>query len=45
MITPKYTREIPQRYRLEAGKCAECGYLADAAVTAIRTGTPRRWGP
>lgn len=28
MITPKYTREIPQRYRLEAGKCARCGYLA-----------------
>ncbi len=28
MITPKYTREIPQRYRLEAGKCAGCGYLA-----------------
>jgi uncharacterized OB-fold protein len=28
MITPKYTREIPQRYRLEAGKCSECGYLA-----------------
>lgn len=28
MITPKYTREIPQRYRLEAGKCAGCGYIA-----------------
>lgn len=28
MITPKYTREIPQRYRLEAGKCTGCGYIA-----------------
>jgi uncharacterized OB-fold protein len=28
MIVPRYTREIPQRYRLEAGKCGECGYLA-----------------
>lgn len=28
MITPKYTREIPQRYRLEAAKCEECGFLA-----------------
>ena len=28
MIVPKYTREIPQRYRLEAGKCTECGYIA-----------------
>ena len=28
MITPKYTREIPQLYRLEAGKCVGCGYLA-----------------
>ncbi|MFC1683661.1 Zn-ribbon domain-containing OB-fold protein [Candidatus Zixiibacteriota bacterium] len=23
-----YWREIPQRYRLEAGKCSECGYVA-----------------
>lgn len=28
MIVPKYTREIPQRYRLEAGKCKLCGYIA-----------------
>lgn len=28
MIVPRYTREIPQRYRLEAGKCEKCGYLA-----------------
>ena len=28
MIVPKYTREIPQRYRLEAAKCTECGYIA-----------------
>jgi uncharacterized OB-fold protein len=28
MIVPRYTREIPQRYRLEAGKCGGCGYLA-----------------
>jgi uncharacterized OB-fold protein len=25
MISPRYHREIPQRYRLEAGKCAKCG--------------------
>lgn len=25
MITPRYHREIPQRYRLEAGKCTACG--------------------
>jgi hypothetical protein len=28
MIVPRYTREIPQRYRLEAGKCEQCGYIA-----------------
>ncbi|MBM3311718.1 MAG: Zn-ribbon domain-containing OB-fold protein [Candidatus Aminicenantes bacterium] len=29
MPTPsKYWREIPQRFRFEAGKCARCGYLA-----------------
>ena len=25
MISPRYHREIPQRYRLEAGKCKTCG--------------------
>ena len=25
MITPRYHREIPQRYRLEAGQCKGCG--------------------
>jgi len=25
MPSAKYTREIPQRYRLEAGKCKACG--------------------
>jgi len=25
MISPRYHREIPQRYRLEAGKCDNCG--------------------
>lgn len=24
----KYWREIPQRYRLEAGKCTKCGFIA-----------------
>lgn len=24
MISPRYFREIPQRYRLEAGKCKQC---------------------
>ncbi|TFH00786.1 MAG: Zn-ribbon domain-containing OB-fold protein [Calditrichales bacterium] len=28
MIVPRYTREIPHRMRLEAGKCKECGYIA-----------------
>jgi len=28
MIVPKYTREIPQRFRLEADKCTQCGYIA-----------------
>ena len=25
MITARYHREVPQRYRLEAGKCTKCG--------------------
>lgn len=28
MITARYAREIPQRYRLEAGKCATCGHMS-----------------
>lgn len=28
MITARYHREIPQRYRLEAGKCGKCGFIA-----------------
>ena len=28
MIVPKYSREIPQRFRLEAEKCNNCGYIA-----------------
>lgn len=27
MPSARYTREIPQRYRLEAGKCASCGKI------------------
>ena len=27
MITARYHREIPQRYRLEAGKCQKCGLV------------------
>lgn len=27
MISPRYHREIPQRYRLEAGRCTACGEL------------------
>ena len=27
MITARYWREIPQRYRLEAGKCTKCGEI------------------
>ncbi len=27
MISPRYHREIPQRYRLEAAKCAGCGKI------------------
>ena len=28
MISPRYHREIPQRYRLEAGKCKACGNIS-----------------
>jgi len=28
MFPSRYWREIPQRYRLEAGKCNKCGYIA-----------------
>jgi hypothetical protein len=28
MITARYHREIPQRYRLEAAKCEKCGYIS-----------------
>lgn len=28
MISPRYHREKPQRYRLEAGKCSSCGYIS-----------------
>lgn len=28
MISPRYFREIPQRYRLEAGKCKQCGNIS-----------------
>ena len=28
MITARYHREIPQRYRLEASKCSKCGHIA-----------------
>lgn len=27
MPSARYTREIPQRYRLEAGKCSACGKM------------------
>jgi uncharacterized OB-fold protein len=27
MISPRYFREIPRRYRLEAGKCDKCGEI------------------
>ncbi|MEO0136977.1 MAG: Zn-ribbon domain-containing OB-fold protein [candidate division WOR-3 bacterium] len=27
MPSPRYTREIPQRYRLEAAKCKNCGKI------------------
>ncbi len=27
MSVPKYWREIPHRYRLEAGKCSKCGKI------------------
>jgi len=28
MFPSRYWREMPHRYRLEAGKCAKCGYIA-----------------
>ncbi len=27
MISARYAREIPQRYRLEASKCTNCGHI------------------
>jgi len=27
MINPRYHREVPQRFRLEAGKCTDCGKI------------------
>jgi hypothetical protein len=27
MISPRYVREVPQRYRLEASKCKSCGKI------------------
>lgn len=28
MISPRYHREVPQRYRLEADKCKQCGHIS-----------------
>lgn len=28
MPSPRYTREMPQRYRLEAAKCKKCGKIS-----------------
>ena len=28
MISPRYHRDKPQRYRLEAGKCKSCGSIS-----------------
>ena len=28
MNVPKHHRQFPQRYRMEAGKCKKCGYIA-----------------
>lgn len=28
MQVPRYWREFPKRYRLEAGKCKKCGFIA-----------------
>jgi uncharacterized OB-fold protein len=28
MISPRYSREIPQRYRLEAAQCSKCGNVS-----------------
>ena len=28
MISPRYHREVSQRYRLEAGKCKQCGDIS-----------------
>jgi uncharacterized OB-fold protein len=28
MPSPRYAREIPARYRLEAGRCAACGHVS-----------------
>ncbi len=28
MISPRYHWEVPQRYRLEEGKCKQCGHIS-----------------
>ena len=35
MPSPRYWREIPSRYRLEAGRCRGCGRVAYPARTAV----------
>ena len=46
MPTPsRYWREIPQRYRFEAGKCAKCGHIVfPPRVVCPRCGS-REFGP
>jgi uncharacterized OB-fold protein len=33
MPSPRYWREVPSRYRLEAGLCAKCGHVSYPART------------
>ncbi len=36
MISPRYAREIPQRYQLAAARCASCGTIAFPPRTVCR---------
>lgn len=45
MPSPRYWREVPGRYRLEAGQCTECGrvaYPARRVCPECRSGSSRR---
>ncbi len=45
MLSPRYHREIPQRYRLEAAQCLACGKIWFPPRTICRECGGREFGP